>query len=143
MKYYNAESYEANRFEDAILKYQVVFFFFKDVFRLLSRPDLLLCVFYSLLVNSINHKYNFHNYILFCSGIGMEDQRVSGVFKSNAEPHHRFGSADRISALCILRDRGEVSGTNSREHLRYQTTARNLWSHHIICGLETNKKGTN
>lgn len=94
--------------------------FFKDVFRLLFRPDLLLRVFYSLLVNSINHKYNFHNYILSCSGIGMEDQRVSGVFKSNAEPHHRFGSADRISALCVLRDRGEVSGTNSREHLRYQ-----------------------
>lgn len=45
----------------------------------------------------------------------MEDQRVSGVFKPNAKPHHRFGSSDRIFALCVLRDRGKVSGTNSRD----------------------------
>ncbi len=96
VKYYNAESYEVGRFEDAILKYQVTFV--KNIFRLLSTQDLLkTCLYFS------------------CSGIGVEDQRISGALKSNTKPHHRLGSSDRVSALCILRDRGKVSGTNSQD----------------------------
>lgn len=96
VKYYNAESYEVGRFEDAILKYQVTFV--KNIFKLLPTQDLLKqCHCFS------------------CSGIGVEDQRISGALKSNTKPHHRLGSSDRVSALCILRDRGKVSGANSQD----------------------------
>lgn len=118
VKYYNAESYEVSRFEDAILKYQVSFrlklcYDFKTTYSLSSDFYLMTTLTVSAdgAVVSRALPATFVIPLLLCSGVRVEDPGVAGLSEPNAEPHHRVGPAGRLPALCLLCDRGKVSGS--------------------------------